>query len=76
MNRADMHEESRKTLLSFLRENELDLLAEIPYDPQLPEALAQGGLAVTMFPDAPSSVVIRELSKTLDTIVAEKLKIR
>ncbi len=76
LNRADMHEESRKTLLSFLRENELDLLAEIPYDPQLPEALAQGGLAVTMFPDAPSSVVIRELSKTLDTIVAEKLKIR
>ena len=76
LNRADMHEASRKALLAFLSENEMDLLAEIPYDPQLPEALAQGGLAVTMFPDAPSSVVIRELSKTLDTIVAEKLKIR
>lgn len=74
LNRADMHEVSKKVVLSYLRENDLDLLVEIPYDPLLPEALAQGELAVTMFPEAPSSVAIKELSKIIDARLAEESK--
>jgi len=76
LNRSDMHERSRKVVLSYLAENELDLLVEIPYDPQLPEALARGGLAVTMFPEAPSSAAIKALAKSIDIMLAEKSKIR
>jgi len=76
LNRADMHEGSRNAVLSYLKENDLDLLVEIPYDPLLPKALAQGGLAVTMYPEAPASVAIRELSKTMDVMLAGKSKIR
>jgi MinD-like ATPase involved in chromosome partitioning or flagellar assembly len=59
-----------------LQENDLDLLVEIPYDPLLPEALARGELAVTMYPDAPSSVAIRQLSKSLADQVAGESEIR
>jgi len=72
LNRADMHEKSKKVVLSYLRENDLDLLVEIPYDPLLPEALSRGELAVTMFPEAPSSVAIKELSEIIDARLAEK----
>jgi len=74
LNRADVHEVSKKVVLSYLRENDLDLLVEIPYDPLLPEALAQGELAVTMFPETPSSVAIKELSKIIDARLAEESK--
>lgn len=72
LNRADMHEDSKQVLLSWLKENDLKLLVEIPYDPRLPEALAQGGLSVTMYPDAPASIVIRKLSDFVDGLAARK----
>jgi len=72
LNKADMHERSRKAVPSCLRENDLNLLVEIPYDPLLPEALAQGGLAVTMYPETPASLAIRELSETMDVMLAGK----
>jgi len=76
LNKADLHERSRKAVLTYLRENDLDLLVEIPYDPLLSVALAQGDLAVIMYPEAPASVAIRELSKTMEVMLAGKLKIR
>jgi MinD superfamily P-loop ATPase len=69
LNRADLHGPSRELVLSFLRENELELLVEVPVDPLLPEAMSRGGLAVEMFPDAPSSVVLRKLGKKLDSML-------
>jgi MinD superfamily P-loop ATPase len=76
LNRSDIHEGSKQALLSFLRENDLDLLVEIPYDPLLPEALGHGETAVTMYPEAPSSIAIRQLSKSLDNLVAGESEIR
>ena len=72
LNRADMHEGSRQVLFSWLKENDLELLVEIPYDPRLPEALAQGGLSVTMYPDAPASVAIRELTDIIEGFLSGK----
>lgn len=69
INRADMHQKSKATLLAWMKEAELSLLAEIPYDPLLPEALAQGGLGVVIYPDAPSSLAIRKLSDILTATV-------
>jgi len=65
INRADMHQKSKETLLAWMTEAGLPLLAEIPYDPLLPQALAQGGLGVVMHPDAPSSQAISGLSRKL-----------
>lgn len=70
VNRSDMHDESAQTLFDWLRENDLPLLAQIPYDPQIPEALALGGLGIIMYPDAPSSVTIRGLSRAMERILA------
>jgi MinD superfamily P-loop ATPase len=66
LNRADMHGPSRERLLAWMDKENLSLLAEIPYDPLLPQALAQGGLGVVMHPDAPSSLAIRTLSAEIE----------
>ena len=62
INRADIHPETNVLIKQFASENGFDLLAEIPYDPCLPRALAEGKLAVTAYPDAPSSQIIKELA--------------
>ncbi len=62
LNRADISEDGRARVLRFLEEKRLGLLAEIPYDPELPRALARGELAVITRPDAASSVAIRRLA--------------
>ena len=62
INRADIHPETNVLIKQFASENGFDLLAEIPYDPCLPRALAEGKLAVTAYPDTPSSQVIKELA--------------
>ncbi len=69
LNRANMHYGAKKVLLSWLEESNLPLLAEIPYDSHLPEALAQGKLAVSIYPEAPASVAIRELCETIDILL-------
>ena len=69
INRADMHDESAQKLFDWIRANDLSLLAKIPYDPQLPEALAQGGLGIIMYPDAPSSVAIRHLRGAVEAVL-------
>lgn len=65
LNRSDMDPPSARTSREWLARNEIPLLGEIPYDPHLPRALAHGALAVKMYPDAPSSLAIKELHKAV-----------
>ena len=65
LNRSDMDPPSARTSREWLTRNEIPLLGEIPYDPHLPRALAHGALAVKMYPDAPSSLAIKELHKAV-----------
>lgn len=67
LNRADISAEGRVQLIHFLHEQRLELLAEIPYDPELPRALARGELAVITRPDADSSRAIRQLARRMET---------
>ncbi|XOF32794.1 MAG: hypothetical protein ACL93V_12300 [Candidatus Electrothrix sp. YB6] len=69
LNRCDMHEESARTTRQWLQENDLPLLVEIPTDPYLPQALAQGDLAVTLYPDAPSSAALKQLYNILENLL-------
>ncbi len=69
LNRAGMHGPSRDALIAYLQEQELELLVEIPYDPLLPKALALGGLAVTMYPEAPSSTAILQLCGSIENML-------
>jgi len=66
LNRSDMDQKSARITLDWLARNELPLLAQIPYDPCLPQALARGDLAVKMYPDAPSSLALNELYTALE----------
>lgn len=66
LNRSDLHDITRKDVLTFVKERGYELLGEIPYDPLLPSALAKGRLAIRAYPDAPSSKAIRELHNIID----------
>ena len=69
LNRSDMDEKSAQTTRDWLAHNELPLLGEIPYDPYLPKALARGDLGVNMYPDAPSSLAIKELHRVVEGLL-------
>ncbi len=70
LNRSDMHEVTRKRLLKLIKEKGFELLVEIPYDPLLPSALAEGRLAIQAYPDAPSSKAISILSDNIDNRIS------
>ncbi|NOQ45348.1 MAG: P-loop NTPase [Desulfobulbaceae bacterium] len=73
LNRADMHGPTRDRILRFIEQKNFDLLAEIPYDPFLPQALAEGALALQKYPEAPSSVAIRNLTGELENSLHESV---
>ena len=66
LNRADIHAATRNELITMTRKRGFELLAEIPYDPLLPSALAEGKLAIKAYPEAPSSKPIRKLSRAIE----------
>uniref|UniRef100_UPI004057C176 ATP-binding protein n=1 Tax=Candidatus Electrothrix sp. TaxID=2170559 RepID=UPI004057C176 len=69
LNRSDMDTKSANTTRNWLEQNDLPMLGEIPYDPYLAQALARGDLAVKMYPDAPSSLAIKELHKVVEGLL-------
>lgn len=71
VNRADLPGGTPDRVLHYLQENNILLLAEIPYDPFVPKALAEGKLSVLAYPEAPSSIALVELGNTLHDIILE-----
>ena len=65
INRADIHPETNAGCKRFAAENRFDLIAEIPYVSCLIRALAEGKLAITAYPDAPSPLAIKGQAEKL-----------
>ena len=65
INKADIHEESRRAIWTFAGKNGLDVHGEIPYDINVPKAIATGRPVVAAFPDSVSSRQIKRLAATL-----------
>jgi MinD superfamily P-loop ATPase len=71
INKADIHEKSRRTILAYAEENGMDLLGEISYDISVPKAIASGQPVVAAYPDAVSSRQINRIAATLlDAVTA------
>jgi MinD superfamily P-loop ATPase len=69
INKADMHKQTQEVILQFVKENDFDLLAEIPYDRALPLALSEGKLVVTAYPDTPASLAIQSLAEKINVSI-------
>jgi MinD superfamily P-loop ATPase len=65
INKADLHAASRDAIRELAKARELDILAEIPYDKHIPEAIAATRPVVTAYPEAPASVALRRLGGRL-----------
>ena len=70
INKADIHEATRKDVRNYISDNNFDMLGEIPYDKTLPLALAEGKLAVTSYPSSPASIALKEVTDKIDTIIS------
>jgi MinD superfamily P-loop ATPase len=77
INKADLHTASRDAIREFAGMNGLAILAEIPYDRSVPEAIAAAKPVVIAYPDAPSSAVLRELTDRLkEGVIDEREQLR
>jgi MinD superfamily P-loop ATPase len=65
INKADMHEKSRRIIYAFAEKNGMDVLGEIPYDISIPKAIANGKPVVAAYPDSVSSRQINKIAETL-----------
>jgi len=72
INKADLHRASRDAILEFAKAKGVAVLAEIPYDRSVPEAIADAKPVVTAFPGAPSSAALRTLAYRLKGDVIDK----
>jgi MinD superfamily P-loop ATPase len=70
INKADIHEESRRTIYAYAEKNGLDVLGEIFYDINVPKAIANGRPVVDAFPDSASARQIKRLADTLLEVVS------
>lgn len=73
INKADIHEPTRKVVRKYINDNNFDNLGEIPYDKTLPLSLAEGKLAVTAYPDSPGSIAIKEVTDKVDTLISRMM---
>jgi MinD superfamily P-loop ATPase len=65
LNKADIHEESRTAIYSFIEKGGFAIHGEIPYDNSVPMAIANAQPVVKVYPDSPSSLQLNKLADTL-----------
>jgi len=66
LNRSDLPGGIRGEVVEYFAANSISLLAEVPFDLCMPQALAEGTLSITSYPDAPSSVALVQLGRDLE----------
>lgn len=65
INRSDINPAGPGMIADYAGKEDLPVLAEIPYDVRIPQAIACGLPVVSAYPEAPVSLMIRELAVTL-----------
>ena len=68
LNKADIWEEGRQTILTYLKENTIELLGEINLDSDWPKVVAKGVPIVKEIPEGPSSKSLIHIYKRLEEI--------
>ena len=66
INKADIHEESRRTIYAYAETKALRVLGEIPYDINVPKAIANGRPVVEAYP---GSVSARQINRLADNLL-------
>jgi len=63
INRAGLHDTSKNAIYRYAEENNHSILAEIPKDRMVTQAIVDGRPVVEAYPDAPSAKAIRRLTE-------------
>jgi MinD superfamily P-loop ATPase/SAM-dependent methyltransferase len=71
INKSDIHQASRDEIRDFARQNDIEILAEIPYDISVPRAVAEARPVVEAYPEASSSMAIRTLVGRVKRILSD-----
>ena len=65
LNKADMHEETRKKIIGYAEERGIEVLGEIPLDEAVPKAVAESTPVIDYAPDSPASRAIAAIAEKL-----------
>ncbi|HBR21559.1 MAG TPA: (4Fe-4S)-binding protein [Nitrospiraceae bacterium] len=71
INKSDIHPESAQKIKDFASEKGFKILAEIPYDLSIPNAITQAVPVVKAYPESQSSTVIKCLSDKLIDLIQQ-----
>jgi MinD superfamily P-loop ATPase len=65
INKFDLHLEMSQEIEKYLQEQSIPLVAKIPFDPQIVEAMNEGKTIIEFFPESETSFKIREIWNVL-----------
>jgi MinD superfamily P-loop ATPase len=69
--KSDIHPESAQKIKDFASEKDFKILAEIPYDLSIPNAITQAVPVVKAYPESQSSTIIKCLSDKLIDLIQQ-----
>ncbi len=61
INKADLYPEGAQQIRDYANEKGIEILGEVPFDPQIPRSMLDGSPVTEEFPDAASAIAIQRL---------------
>jgi MinD superfamily P-loop ATPase len=65
INKSDLHEPSKAEILEIARNNNVEMLGEIPLDKNVPYSIAQAEPIVTYAPESPAALALKLIAERL-----------
>jgi MinD superfamily P-loop ATPase len=69
INKHDLNEENTAAIKEFCSEEEIEMVGQIPFDPEVTKAMVAGRPVVEYAPDSPASEAIKAMWERLASIL-------
>jgi MinD superfamily P-loop ATPase len=74
INKADLYPQGSAQIKEYVHEQGIEIIGEIPFDENIPQAMFQGSPITAEFPDSPAAKSIKIIwDKTLDRLFSQKV---
>jgi len=70
INKADIYPDGAEQIREFAAEHQIEILGEVPFDPQVPESMLIGSPVTEEYPDSPSAIAIHHLWDSISQKIA------
>jgi len=74
VNKYDLNPEYTEKLMNYARKENMDILGKIPYDDNVPKAMAEMKPLVELYPNSPASKALLEIAKRVEERIIRNWK--